>query len=65
MARIITLDAQEMASHVTLTIKVKRGRQWQARLAIAIWLMRLAAWIGWLGFEVEETPACAGREEAE
>ncbi len=65
MAKIVTLDMQRLASNLTLVVKIRRRRQWGVRLAIAVWLVRLAAWVAWMGFEVEEIPACADREKVE
>jgi hypothetical protein len=55
MARV-TLDAQKLAKHVTVTVDLTRWREWTLRLKVATWLVRLAAWIAWLGYEEEGEP---------
>jgi hypothetical protein len=47
-------DAKDLAGQMTVTVHIKRGKEWSMRLRIAALLVRLACWIGWMHFgEVE------------
>jgi hypothetical protein len=48
------LDAiNDVAPLVTLTVKVERLPQWEARLRIGTWLIRLAALVMGVGLEID------------
>jgi hypothetical protein len=50
------LDIKPLAQNITLHIKLKNLRQWQWRVQLAIWLIRLADWVMWgnVRLEVED-----------
>lgn len=47
-------DAQGLASGLTITVKIKRYRQWLVRLWIAKQLIRLAGFIAWVDVEFSD-----------
>jgi hypothetical protein len=48
-----TIDAKDLAKHITLTVRLGRLDHWLWRVNIAKWLIRLAAWIMWVNVEIE------------
>ena len=44
------IDAKDLAHNITATLHIKRGEQLRWRLWIAMRLIRLACWIGWMNF---------------
>lgn len=44
-------DAQDLAKRLTITVTIKRARQWRIRLWIAKQLIRLAGFIAWVDVE--------------
>jgi hypothetical protein len=46
-------DAKQMANNITLHVRVKRSNEWEWRLKVGLWLIRLAAWVMWMGIEIE------------
>jgi hypothetical protein len=49
----LVCDAKNLAKHITLTVKMKRTRQWRWRVKLAAWLIRLAALVMWVNVEIE------------
>lgn len=49
-----TVDAKDIAGRLTIKLKVKHARQWAVRTWVAIQLIRLAAFIAWIGCDIEE-----------
>lgn len=47
------INAKELAQGMVLTLKVKRITEWEIRIRIAIWLIRLASRIMWIKLEIE------------
>ena len=56
------VDARKLASKVTLTLTIKHGRQWRGRIWIAGKLIRLACWIGWIGYRERVDFDCEDRD---
>ena len=50
----IHIDAKDAASGLMVHVKIHRMRQWKARVTIAKWLCRLAAWVMWANIEIED-----------
>ena len=48
------IDSKDIARHLTVTLRLKRTKQWGIRLRIATLLIRLAAWIGWFNYAEAE-----------
>ncbi len=48
------VDTKKLANRFTMHLKMKRWDQWKFRVAIGFWLMRLAARIMWIHFEIED-----------
>lgn len=55
--RVITLDGPTLVSALTMTVRIKRMRQVQLRLALARWLIRLAAGVAGMGIEILDESA--------
>lgn len=53
MMAVATVDAKDLASHITITVKTQRMEQWRWRLVVAGWLFRLAALIMWCNIELD------------
>ena len=49
-AGMIELDERKLFAEITVTVKMRRD--WRCR--VALWLARLAGWIGGFGVETEE-----------
>jgi hypothetical protein len=49
----LTVPMRELASHVTMTVKVTGQRRYQVRWWIASRLIRLAALVAGIGIEIE------------
>ena len=51
----LTIDTQEVAKRLTLTVvvRLRRLRAWRWRVALAGWLIRLAAWVAWVNLDLE------------
>jgi hypothetical protein len=47
-------DAKQMAHSITLVVRIKRADEWQLRLKIGSWLIRLAAWVMWMDIDLKE-----------
>jgi hypothetical protein len=54
--KVLTLDTRKLAKRGTVVVQLSRWREWTLRLKVATWLIRLAAWIAWLGYEEEGEP---------
>ena len=52
----VTLDTKKLIQdhRMTLHVKIHRLNQWRWRLWAGSWLIRLAAWVMWMGVEIEE-----------
>jgi len=48
------LDARELAQQITLTVHIRRLKEWEIRLWIAALLFRLGAWVAGFDIEFEE-----------
>lgn len=48
------IDMKDVMTGMTMTVRVKRCKEWKLRFRIALWLIRLAAWISWFKFEYIE-----------
>ena len=44
----LDLDAKSLASEYTLTVRVKRIKQWRWRLTVGMWLIGLITRLMWL-----------------
>lgn len=47
------INVKELAQKMVLTVKVKRVTEWEIRIRIAIWLIKLASRIMWIKLEIE------------
>jgi hypothetical protein len=47
------MNAKELAGRMVLTLRVKRLTEWEIRIRIAIWLIKLASRIMWIKLEIE------------
>jgi hypothetical protein len=47
-------DAKQMAHSITLEVRIPRLNEWDLRLKIGSWLIRLAAWVMWLDIDLKE-----------
>lgn len=54
MATLNKLDTKILARHFTLTVRIRRMREWSIRIWIAKQLIRLAAFIMWVNVEIED-----------
>jgi len=62
----ITLDVKDdVLKQAVVKVKLSHAKQWRVRLAIAKWLMVLAAWIAWLDIEFEFGEPCCADESCE
>ena len=48
----LTFEASDLAEQLTMQVSVKGYQGWRFRLRIAVWLIRLAAWIARVNLEV-------------
>ncbi len=48
----ISFDAKDIAGDLTVTVTIRRGREWRVRLWVATQLIRLATWIAWTEYEI-------------
>jgi hypothetical protein len=48
-----TIDARDVARRFTLVTKTKRYHEWQFRIWLGLYLIRIAAWIMWIDIEVQ------------
>jgi hypothetical protein len=51
------LDAKQLANELTITVEIKRHKEWTLRLWVAAKLIKLAAWIAWVGVEINNDGA--------
>jgi hypothetical protein len=49
----LDIDAKKLAGKVTLQVTIRRGHQWQWRVKVGRWLIRLAGLIMWTPVEVK------------
>ena len=47
------IDTKMLANHITIHAKIARMTQWQWRIRLGMWLMRLAAWVMWVNLEID------------
>jgi len=47
------LNTRDLAHSITLEVKLRGSKQWEWRLKLAGWLIRLAAWVAWMNAEIE------------
>jgi len=50
----VDLDAKELATMITLRVRIRRMRRWRVRLWIGCRLIRLASWVMWVPVEIEQ-----------
>lgn len=48
------IDARELAHGITAEVRVRRWTEWRLRMRVALWLIRLAMWVGWMNVEIIE-----------
>ena len=44
----LDLDIKDIAKEYTITVHLRRVKQWRWRLAVGSWLMSFVAWLMWL-----------------
>lgn len=48
------ISARDVSRKLVVVVKIRRSREMAVRHAIAIALIKLACWIGWMGIEVSD-----------
>lgn len=50
----VEVDVKKLAKEVTISVVLRDFKQWQIRIRVGMWLIKLAAWIMWVNIEFKE-----------